>query len=125
MWQSYPPKRSGCFPCSDACLWSGIVILKKNIIHLQIRSYSSNSCFNFLKGLNICFRVDSFFLISCQEEKLSLWALQKTVALIFHLTEVDGRLARGLSLKLAFPNSWDSEFSEFVIRRWAHLQTLL
>ena len=36
-------------------------MLKKNFIHLQIGSYSSNSCFKFLKGFNICFRVDSFF----------------------------------------------------------------
>ena len=60
MWQSCPPKRIDCFSCSDACVWSGIVMLKKNFIHLQIGSYSSKSCFKFLKGLNICFRVDSF-----------------------------------------------------------------
>ena len=34
-------------------------MLKKKFIHLQIGSYSFNSCFKFLKGLNICFRVDS------------------------------------------------------------------
>ena len=58
---------------------------------------------------------------------MRLSALIKVSAfvLLAGLTEVDERPARGLTLKRAFPYSWISEFSEFVIRRWAHLHTLL
>ena len=36
-------------------------MLKQNFSHLQIGSYSLDSCSKFLKGLNIRFIVDCFF----------------------------------------------------------------
>ena len=65
--------------------------------------------------------VENLFIILSGTEKI-----QSIQVLPFNrLTEVNGRPARSLSLELAFPNSWDSDLSEYVIRRWAHLHTLL